>query len=245
MTSWMKEKLCAAKTFSDIKEKCKGKLSCAGQGIFNFLILGQRKSLNCLATATKLLKVASGEFIVPFDNCRYCTPNWSSKQIFSTASRGARKREYTDRKGGMMAEETLPVGRWVLWPAEALVKTKARKAEKGRSGCDKGEMAQEKPKHKATTTAEGLLKGPAGENEWKHLWPAKLLEKGKLINQSLTQDRAKFRNPAQIEQKICGSVLRAQKPHNKLALTTQTGLGIYLRKCAFPLGYLGSLRLVP
>lgn len=159
MTSWMKEKLCAAKTFSDIKEKCKGKLSCAGQGIFNFLILGQRKSLNCLATATKLLKVASGEFIVPFDNCRYCTPNWSSKQIFSTATRGARKREYTDRKGGMMAEETLPVGRWVLWPAEALVKTKARKAEKGRVDVIKGKWHRKNQSIRPQQQQRDCLKG--------------------------------------------------------------------------------------
>jgi len=31
------------------------------------------------------LQVASGEFIVPFDNCRYCTPNWSPiYQTFGT-----------------------------------------------------------------------------------------------------------------------------------------------------------------
>jgi len=67
-----------------------------------------------------------------------------------------------------------------------------------------------------------MVKSPGGENEKKHLWPAKLLRKGKLINQSLTRDRAKFRNPAQIEQKICGPVLRAGKPHNKLKLRAQT-----------------------
>lgn len=50
------------------------------------------------------------------------------------------------------------------------------------------------------------------ENEWTDLCPAKLLEKGKLINQSLTRDGAKFRNPAQIERKICGCpALEAEK----------------------------------